>query len=458
MLSPSFIHDEGGRQRYWKAQNMTPTLFTTGQSRWALQILVVVLSSIALASSAPAIGGGERMYSGAQGDIRGLTVILASVGIGGVGILRGLSLSLPRPWRIYLDRIEFSLITMLWVCWTSATMAFCAFILRRGMCSLSVSEVDLPTCPLLTFELALLHFISVSCLALLLVILTTVTAPTYLFSLSPSVDDSSEEAQDPESVGIFVMWDLALASPPPSPRIKPSAPNYGATLTDRPSNPYAEIPVAKKDKFADGRVMLYLPLLLGGVGVALGTVWTMIVTRYVVVTGFILSVGILTTVFSASFLAIHYRQRREKSNDDAWILRHDRAMEVGSAGALFLLWPLSAIIYTLFPPTPNRPCMNPATSLDSPLDLPKTRTEILCVIASVTISIAWMASWIILWRIMGLAFPMPEVGRTPSFTGTDEERSLLRSGEMPAPAPRPQVKYGRLVAGEVFELGDDEDD
>ena len=160
-------------------------------------------------------------------------------------------------------------------------MAFSAFILRRGMCTFKISDITLPTCPLLTFDLALLHFLSVACLALMLVILSTVLAPTYHLSLSPSA--GPEELQDPEATGMFVMWDLALASPPSSPRIKPVASTYGSTqAAQEPTNPYAESNgVAKRrDKFAEGRVMSYLPLAIGSLGVVLATIWVMIETKY----------------------------------------------------------------------------------------------------------------------------------------------------------------------------------
>jgi len=38
---------------------MAPALFTTGQSRWALHILLALLSAVAIASSAPSSAGGE---------------------------------------------------------------------------------------------------------------------------------------------------------------------------------------------------------------------------------------------------------------------------------------------------------------------------------------------------------------------------------------------------------------
>jgi hypothetical protein len=83
---------------------MSPALFTTGQSRWALHIVLGLLSAVAIASSAPPSAGGERlhsgpdvlligtyvgatMFSGDLGDIRGIAVILGSVGLGGVLVL-----------------------------------------------------------------------------------------------------------------------------------------------------------------------------------------------------------------------------------------------------------------------------------------------------------------------------------------------------------------------------------
>ena len=64
-----------------------------------------------------------------------------------------------------------------------------------------------------------------------------------------------------------------------------------------------------------------------------------------------------------------------------------------------------------------------------------------------------------------MVFPMPDVKRLPVDRGTigtsGEGESLLRSNArngVKQETARPQVKYGRLVAGEAFELGDDEDD
>jgi hypothetical protein len=56
---------------------------------------------------------------------------------------------------------------------------------------------------------------------------------------------------------------------------------------------------------------------------------------------------------------------------------------------------------------------------------------------------------------------MPDVSKLASMPvstsrGGEEGRSLLRDTNA-VEVVRPQVKYGRMVAGEAFELGDDED-
>jgi hypothetical protein len=72
-----------------------------------------------------------------------------------------------------------------------------------------------------------------------------------------------------------------------------------------------------------------------------------------------------------------------------------------------------------------------------------------------------MASWIILFRVMGLVVPMPDVAQVntaPKGTGT-ETTSLLRSGPVDTvKVERPKVGWGRIVAGEAFKLGDDEEE
>lgn len=136
-------------------------LLTTGQSRWGLHILLALLSAVAIASSAPSSIGGElpvlghrgypnircfgrllmigvSMLSGSPGDIRGAEVLGGAISLGGVIVLyvfggldirwslrdrdadlrRTAYVLLPRPWRLYLDRVEFAFISMLWISWT----------------------------------------------------------------------------------------------------------------------------------------------------------------------------------------------------------------------------------------------------------------------------------------------------------------------------------------------------
>lgn len=54
------------------------------------------------------------------------------------------------------------------------------------------------------------------------------------------------------------------------------------------------------------------------------------------------------------------------------------------------------------------------------------------------------------------------MGRLPvtPANGSEESQRLLRNEHDAGgnPEARPQVKWGRMVAGEAFELGDDEDD
>lgn len=167
----------------------------------------------------------------------------------------------------------------------AATMAFSAFTLSEGVCSTSLSDTYLPNCPLLTLDMVLLHLLSITALALLLVILSTALSPHYFLAHSPlaSVEGGGTSAKgDPESTDAFVMWELALASPPASPRIsgQPTATTsttYGTVDTVLPNDPPVDrypqpgapststspaTSSKRKDKFAEGRVWSYIPLLL----------------------------------------------------------------------------------------------------------------------------------------------------------------------------------------------------
>lgn len=144
-------------------------------------------------------------------------------------------------------------------------MSFSAFTLGEGVCSASSSHpFELPTCPLLTFDLALLHLLSTSTLALLLVILSTALSPGYAASLS-SVDGKQGQGD-----GGLIMWEMAIDSPPSSPTISPlrfgeaSGSGYGAVeeVSTRSSTP----PGLKKDR-SRGGLIIYALLLLISLGV-----------------------------------------------------------------------------------------------------------------------------------------------------------------------------------------------
>jgi hypothetical protein len=99
-----------------------------------------------------------------------------------------------------------------------------------------------------------------------------------------------------------------------------------------------------------------------------------------------------------------------------------------------------------------------------------------CNLSLLILSLSWTSAWLALARAVNLIFPMPGASVKPTIAvpalghpralsgGRGEGQPLLagstaRSGEAGGreEVQRPQVKYGRLVAGEAFELGDDED-
>ncbi|KAK4686526.1 hypothetical protein P7C73_g3613, partial [Tremellales sp. Uapishka_1] len=355
-------------------------------------------------------------------------------------------------------------------------MAFSAFTLQKGVCSSTTSHIFLPTCPLLTFDLALLHLLSSATLALLLVILSLALSPSYLSSYSlTSPDNPDGDEQSTKADDGFVMWELALASPPKShanlPEALPPFISYGTPGPTTPlayaqPNPYnsllpaspstAEFDAPRKtDKFAEGRVWSYGPLAVCSVCVAVTAGVVIGEGEYVGNSIFIIVVSCLSLLFSVVFLARQYSTRAVRSSDPedkSLLQRYDRAVEVACAGSLFLLWPLAAIIYTLFPSTPNRPCFNPQTPSAPYPPLDNEYLPSICLLSSTVIALSWLASWIMFARILGLVFPLPQM-KIPVAVHTEEERGLLA----PPPIVRPQVKYGRIVAGEAFELGEDDD-
>jgi hypothetical protein len=148
-------------------------------------------------------------------------------------------------------------------------MSFSAFTLGEGVCSASSNPFELPTCPLLTFDLALLHLLSTSTLALLLVILSTALSPGYAASLS-NIDGKPREGEE----GGLVMWEMAVNSPPQSPRLGPAVLNlgagsgsgsgYGAIESDIPRPTPS---VSKTDRYAKGGVVVHALLLLVSISV-----------------------------------------------------------------------------------------------------------------------------------------------------------------------------------------------
>jgi hypothetical protein len=176
-------------------------------------------------------------------------------------------------------------------------MTYSYFTLVSSVCAEAVQQLFTPTCPVLTFDLALLHLLSTTTLALLLVILSTALSPNYFASMSPSYEASKDDQES-----MFVMWELALASPPSSPRLGPTRMDTGFTpigygTTGCPSakkssqlsdveNPYETgrgasatmadvMAVRKRDKFADGRLWSYFPLLGCSLGVTISGAWVL---------------------------------------------------------------------------------------------------------------------------------------------------------------------------------------
>jgi hypothetical protein len=175
-------------------------------------------------------------------------------------------------------------------------MTYSYFTLVSSVCAEAVQQLFTPTCPVLTFDLALLHLLSTTTLALLLVILSTALSPNYFASMSPSYEASKDDQES-----MFVMWELALASPPSSPRLGATRMDTGFTpigygTTGTPTtkkqaqlsdveNPYeagqgasattVDVMVRKRDKFADGRLWSYFPLLGCSLGVAISGAWVL---------------------------------------------------------------------------------------------------------------------------------------------------------------------------------------
>jgi hypothetical protein len=67
-----------------------------------------------------------------------------------------------------------------------------------------------------------------------------------------------------------------------------------------------------------------------------------------------------------------------------------------------------------------------------------------------------LGAWIVFTRLLRIVFPLPKMGLSkshdvPAERGGEGSRLLGRE------TVRPQVGYGRIVAGEAFELGGEDD-
>jgi hypothetical protein len=129
---------------------------------------------------------------------------------------------LPRPWRLYSDRLEFTLVAILWICWTCKSLS-----------------------------------------------------PGYAASLSTFQANKVVGRGDNDGDGdVLIMWELAVNSPPSSPRLAPlvvGSSGYGAidTVASSPVSTHGDTPIHRKDRFAEGRVISYVLLLLVSISVVI---------------------------------------------------------------------------------------------------------------------------------------------------------------------------------------------
>lgn len=155
-------------------------------------------------------------------------------------------------------------------------MAFSASTISKTICHISNTDLT-PPCSVLTFDLVLLHLLSVACFAYLVVVLSTALSPGYFTSHSPSLDGlagSKSQDLDGERGDVFVMWDLALGDPSTPENLadsdranSDSGPSYGSAVRQQsnmitPGDPStASATVDAVDRFARDRVAFYVPLL-----------------------------------------------------------------------------------------------------------------------------------------------------------------------------------------------------
>lgn len=165
-------------------------------------------------------------------------------------------------------------------------MAFSASTISKTIC-LQHSNTGMPKCSVLTSDLLLLHGLSLASFAYLLTVLSTALSPGYLASHSPSLSDldgMNSDGVGGEAGGIFLMWDLALGG---SPKVSPAdfpdgyqargetvygtaPPAVAASrVTSTTTEPSSETVNGnrKPDRFANGRVGMYVPLLFTSLAV-----------------------------------------------------------------------------------------------------------------------------------------------------------------------------------------------
>lgn len=151
----------------------------------------------------------------------------------------------------------------------AATMAFSASTISKTIC-IDHSPTSVPQCSGLTFDLILLHGLSLAAFAYLVVVLSTALSPGYLTSHSTSLE--GVDAADSNGVGgevgsVFVMWDLAIGDSP-----KTNAGDVESDIREGYGTASRAIPdvertvveqdqVQSTDRFAKGRVGMYSALL-----------------------------------------------------------------------------------------------------------------------------------------------------------------------------------------------------
>nr|XP_019008357.1 uncharacterized protein I206_06916 [Kwoniella pini CBS 10737]OCF47138.1 hypothetical protein I206_06916 [Kwoniella pini CBS 10737] len=482
---------------------MISSLPSSHQTRWALDILVITLCVVSIAVSAPPSMSKEDMYTGMPGDVRGLIVAQASAGLIGTCVmclLRLFTMILPHIWAHYLDRLGFTFVALMWICWTSATMSFTLYTIDSSLCQYSTTdfEFDLPTCPILTFDLTFLHILST---------ITFCQVLNYLSIALTSHEDEDKINKNGSSGDGFIMWELAINSNPSSPTLQPrtlrrhdveplssSSMGYGSTATTSTANPAIiqveeHIPesdlsssshdeneslVQARDKFSRGRLWTYIPLNLCSLLVACASFASIRVGEFT-------SSGIFVMVvsfFGIFLLITHFAQKKAELDmehttyRDHGRLRKDRVLEVGLAAMLFIVWPISAILYTLSPPTPYQPCSNPSSSaMPAPGEDYTVDPFPLCQLGITVVTLSWVGSWLLLSRIMGLIFPitavkiiLPRQGSAGISGHLEENRALLNTPSPIKPnkpkdrKEKKQKGWQRVTAGEEFELGSDDDE